>query len=111
MDDMDVLFGNKGGGISWYLLENEKGLILFTIRSIEVAVSVAVDSIIELHDMDQHKAKSFLDRSLLWKDLLYDKATVTELLEELTYLPLAITQAIAYLNRNQVSIAEYLTQL
>ncbi len=31
-----------------------------------------------------------------------------ELLRGLTYLPLAITQAAAYLNRNQVSIADYL---
>jgi hypothetical protein len=36
---------------------------------------------------------------------------LTELLDELTYLPLAIAQAAAYLNRNRMSIAKYLKLL
>ncbi|KAB5511617.1 major facilitator superfamily transporter [Coniochaeta sp. 2T2.1] len=41
------------------------------------------------------------------KDPTNDAASVTELLHELTCLPLAITQAATYLRRNKVSIAEY----
>ncbi|KAK3933804.1 hypothetical protein QBC46DRAFT_401195, partial [Diplogelasinospora grovesii] len=45
------------------------------------------------------------------KDLTNDAASVIELLYELTCLPLTITQAAAYLERNEVSIAEYLRLL
>jgi hypothetical protein len=112
-DDMDVLFGkpDAGGGISQHLPEHEKGLVLFTTRSREVAMSVAGSDIIELCEMDEHEAMSFLYKSVFQKDLLYDKSTATDLLKELTYLPLAITQVAAYLNRNQATVAEYLVLL
>jgi hypothetical protein len=63
-------------------------------------VLVAGSDIIELCEMDEHGAMSVLDKSLFRKDQLHDKSTVSELLKELTYLPLAITQAAAYLNKN-----------
>lgn len=69
---------------------------------------VAGSYIIELHKMNPPEAASFLEKSLIQKDLLRNEAGTLELLNELTYLPLAITQAAAYLNTNQVSIAEYL---
>jgi hypothetical protein len=40
-----------------------------------------------------------------------NEARVKELLDELTYLPLAIAQAAAYLDRNRLSVADYLTLL
>ncbi len=39
--------------------------------------------------------------------MLQDEAATAELLKELTYLPLAITQAAAYINIKQVPLAEY----
>jgi hypothetical protein len=117
-DDMDMLFGSSDvgggdarGGINHSLPESEKGVILFTTRSREVAVSVAGSDVVELHEMDEQEAIRFLEKSLIRKDLLRDHATVTELLGELTCLPLAITQAAAYLNTKQVPIAEYLELL
>jgi tetratricopeptide (TPR) repeat protein len=109
-DDMDMFFGNSDtpGGISEYLPENGQGLILFTTRSRGMAVSVADNNVVELQEMDAQEAASFLEKSLIRKDLLYDKISVIELLKRLTYLPLAITQAAAYINTNQVSIADYL---
>jgi tetratricopeptide (TPR) repeat protein len=112
-DDLDVLFksSDKPGGIVEYLPESEDGLILFTTRSREVAVSVAGSDVVELHEMDSQEAISFLEKSLIRKDLLRDTAAAAELLDELNHLPLAITQAAAYLNTNQVSVAEYLVLL
>jgi tetratricopeptide (TPR) repeat protein len=112
-DDLDVLFKSSGkpGGIVEYLPESEDGLILFTTRSREVAVSVAGSDVVELHEMDSQEAISFLEKSLIRKDLLRDTAAAAELLDELNHLPLAITQAAAYLNTNQVSVAEYLVLL
>jgi tetratricopeptide (TPR) repeat protein len=112
-DDLDVLFksSDKPGGAVEYLPESEDGLILFTTRSREVAVSVAGSDVVELHEMDSQEAISFLEKSLIRKDLLRDTAAAAELLDELNHLPLAITQAAAYLNTNQVSVAEYLVLL
>ncbi len=62
--------------------------------------------------MNKQEAVGFLAKSLARKHLLEDDAITTELLDELTYLPLAIAQAAAYLNRNKnTSIADYLLLL
>jgi len=112
-DDQEVLFGASGevGGVTSYLLESENGLTLFTTRHREIAVSLAGSEIIEIQEMDCQEAESFLTRSLTQKDLLNDRAIATELLNELTFLPLAIAQAAAYLNAMQISIREYLSFL
>ncbi|PVH98334.1 TPR-like protein [Periconia macrospinosa] len=79
-DDSDILFGTAGShGIVDYLPESEEGMTVYTTRIMDVAVS--------------------LTRG--------DTAT-KELLDELVYLPLAIAQAAAYLNRNRMTIAKYL---
>ncbi|KAL8329138.1 hypothetical protein RB597_004735 [Gaeumannomyces tritici] len=112
-DDADLLFGSPDmpGGLTDYLPESEDGLVLFTTRSREVAVSVAGSDVVELSEMDPQEAADYLKKLLIRKDLLRDEGESTKLLKELTYLPLAITQAAAYLNTIQVSIAEYLKLL
>jgi hypothetical protein len=67
--------------------------------------------VIELEAMDHQDAAAFLTRSLTRKDLLRNGATKTELLDELTCLPLAIAQAAAYLNKNGMSVAKYMQLL
>jgi hypothetical protein len=49
-----------------------------------------------------------LERSLVRKSLSYNYEIVMNLLTELEYLPLAITQAAVYININESSISEYL---
>ncbi|KAH6662247.1 P-loop containing nucleoside triphosphate hydrolase protein [Halenospora varia] len=112
-DDIDILLGSSDtpGGIIDYLPESERGLTLFTTRSRQVAVAIAGNDVVELCEMNLQEAESFLEKSLIQKDLLHDRAAMTKLLNELTYLPLAITQAAAYLNKNQVSLTEYLKLL
>ncbi|RSL73905.1 hypothetical protein CEP54_000128 [Fusarium duplospermum] len=113
-DDQDMVLGSLDGpgGIDQSLPESMDGRIMFTTRSREVATSVAGGEVIELQEMDLETASLFLRRSLVNKQLLNDTETVRELLEELNYLPLAITQAAAYLNaRNQVSVRRYLQLL
>ena len=108
-DDCDILFGSAdtGGGISEYLPESDNGITLFTTRSREVAVSVTGSDVIELHEMDPPEAAEFLEKSLVQNDGLRDDPATADLLKELTYLPLAITQAAAYINIKQVPLAEY----
>jgi tetratricopeptide (TPR) repeat protein len=112
-DDRDVLFGSADmlGGISEYLPESDDGLTLFTTRSREVAVLVTGCDVIELNAMDPPEAALFLEKSLIQKEMIRDEAATAELLKELTYLPLAITQAAAYINIRQVPLAEYVELL
>ncbi|KAL2141563.1 hypothetical protein VTI28DRAFT_2213 [Corynascus sepedonium] len=112
-DDKDILFGSADmpGGINAYLPESDDGLILFTTRSREVAVSVTGSDVIELHEMDPLEAADYLEKSLIQKEMVRDKVATAELLKQLTYLPLAITQAAAYINIKQVPVAEYLELL
>jgi tetratricopeptide (TPR) repeat protein len=109
-DDMEVVIRSKGKhGIHKYLPNSESGRVLFTTRSREVAVAVAAGSdIIDLQEMTQEEATAFVEISITRKELLQDEATTVELLQELTYLPLAIAQAVAYLNQNQISVRKYL---
>lgn len=102
VDDMDSF-----SGIDQYLPESERGWILFTTRSREVALSAVGSDVVELSGMSPHESMGLLEKSLIQKDLLHDNLVTSELLKELEYLPLAIAQAAAYLNRNQVSITTY----
>jgi len=112
-DDIDMIVGAAGrsSGLIDYLPQSENGRILFTTRSAEVAESVAESDVVELQDMDRQEAQQLLGKWLRHKSLLSDHTVTTELLYKLAYLPLAITQAAAYLNRNQVSVTEYLRLL
>lgn len=112
-DDMDILFGppDKPGGIYKYLPKSDNGFVLFTTRSREVAVAAAGSEVIDLHEMSPEEATRLFEKALIQKQLLQDETTTNELLEELTHLPLAITQAAAYLNQHQMSITKYLALL
>ncbi|KAI1767803.1 TPR-like protein [Hypoxylon sp. FL1150] len=112
-DNSELLFGSfdEPGGINGYLPQSNNGLILFTTRSREVAISAAGSDVIDLHEMNLEEATTFLGKTLTNKKLSEDETMVNELLQELTYLPLAITQAAAYLNRNQMTIEKYLALL
>ncbi|OQE46643.1 hypothetical protein PENCOP_c001G07899 [Penicillium coprophilum] len=108
-DDEDILFGAQlEDGIVEYLPESEDGFILFTSRHQKAAVALANSDVIELGQMSAWEATDFLGKSLTRKELLCDDSETTELLNELTHLPLAIAQAAAYLNENKISVSKYL---
>lgn len=95
-----------------YLPIRDDGLVLFTTRSAEIATSAARADRIELHQMTPKEAIDFLRRSLAHKELIKDEIAATKFLEELTYLPLAIVQAAAYLNCNpHLTIQRYIDLL
>lgn len=112
-DDEEILFGapNESGGVIDYLLESENGLTLITTRYRQIAVSLAGSEVVEIQEMNDDEAEDFLKKSLSRKELLQDRAVTAELLNELTHLPLAIAQAVAYLNAMQISLQEYLSLL
>ncbi|KAF4965107.1 hypothetical protein FSARC_7046 [Fusarium sarcochroum] len=109
-DDINVLNGpeDQNSGVAHFIPDSDSGRVLFTTRSREVAVQVAHENIIELSQMSSADAILLLQGSLIDKTQLDDDELVHELLQELTFLPLAISQAISYANTNQISLREYL---
>jgi tetratricopeptide (TPR) repeat protein len=100
-----------------YLPRSTQGSIIFTTRDRKAAVKLAPRHIIEVLEMDKAAAKELLQKCLINPDLtLIDHGTqvdrnVEALLAQLTYLPLAIVQASAYINENGISITDYLSLL
>ncbi|KAL4862232.1 nucleoside phosphorylase domain-containing protein [Aspergillus spectabilis] len=91
-DDMDMWFG---------------GCILFTTRNRKLAMKLASSFVIHVSELDAEAGLKILERTLIRQDLLDDnKATIT-LLEQLVFLPLAITQAAAYINSNDIKLSDY----
>ncbi|EFQ25647.1 phosphorylase superfamily protein [Colletotrichum graminicola M1.001] len=115
-DDSEILHGSSDDddGLNSYLPQSENGTTLFTTRLRDLAMSVADDAVVDLDAMNRDDAMKLLERSLHQQrqGLLQDSDSTLKLLDFLTHLPLAITQAAAYLNRNRhVSLARYLQLL
>lgn len=102
---------SKGGGLRGFLPQSEQGVIMFTTRSNKVAQYLRSTEIIEIPEMDEHKATKVLKNLLVNKSLLKDEENTRKLLERLTYLPLAIVQAASFINENMMSISSYVQLL
>ncbi|MCJ1390022.1 hypothetical protein MMC18_002880 [Xylographa bjoerkii] len=96
--------------LSRYLPSSQKGRILITTRDRRVGERLANrESPILIFPMTSSEAEALL-RSKTLPNVWSDKAAA-ELLEELAYLPLAITQAAAFISENGVSMSEYVSIL
>ncbi|KAG7433975.1 Regulatory protein AfsR [Fusarium oxysporum f. sp. raphani] len=108
-DDKELILGTaEQPGLEEYLPLSENGMILLTTRSGQVAGAFAQSDVIDIEKMDRGEATMLLEKSLMRKQLLQDEASVIELLTYLTFLPLAITQAAAYLNQTRAPVRTYL---
>ena len=112
-DDIDMLYkkayGDNGSfALIDYLPASRYGSIIFTTRTQKAAVKQAGNNIIKLYEMDQVEAKSVLEKSLVETDILKEEEAAVKLLELLTCLPLAIIQAAAFINANELSISAYI---
>ncbi|KAH7060965.1 kinesin light chain 1, partial [Paraphoma chrysanthemicola] len=95
--------------LSGCLPHSNSGTILFTTRSRKVAGDLTPSSVLELNDMSKAEARQLLARRLTKQALLDDETAVDELLAILTYLPLAIVQAAAFINNNDISVSGYIS--
>ncbi|KAH7061021.1 kinesin light chain 1 [Paraphoma chrysanthemicola] len=113
-DDSRVLLGTADNDamftrLSDCLPHSNSGTILFTTRSRKVAGDLTPSSVLELNDMSKAEAQQLLARRLTKQALLDDETAVDELLGILTYLPLAIVQAAAFINNNDISVSGYIS--
>jgi tetratricopeptide (TPR) repeat protein len=90
-----------------YLPQSKYGSILFTTRSRKAAAKLAGKNVVSIGEMDDTMAKHLLEKCLINRHLLIDEQTTMDLLEKLTHLPLAIVQAAAYINENQIALSDY----
>lgn len=61
--------------------------------------------------MNEEMTKLLLEKSLINQNLLNSQHDTLELLQQLTFLPLAIVQAAAYINKNGIAFSDYLLPL
>ncbi|KAF2190064.1 FabD/lysophospholipase-like protein [Zopfia rhizophila CBS 207.26] len=90
-----------------YLPKSKHGSILFTTRSRKAATKLAGKNVVSVGEMDETMAKDLLKKSLIDQDLFTSDRAAADLLQKLTNLPLAIVQAAAYINENQITLSEY----
>ncbi|KAF7155562.1 hypothetical protein CNMCM6106_004708 [Aspergillus hiratsukae] len=93
------------------LPQSEDGHILFTSRNRKLAVKLASPNVLSIPEMDYSTTKEIFEKLLIQKGLLQDGYATAALLEQLGFLPLAISQAAAYINENEISLSEYLSLL
>ena len=99
------------GGLRSFLPKSDQGAVIFTTRSTKVAQYLGVGDVFRIAELDEQKATKVLHNSLERKSLLNDTENTRQLLESLTYLPLAIVQAASFMNENEMSIASYVKLL
>lgn len=114
IDDMSVVDGtpDEPRGLLSCLPKHRHGRILFTTRTLKVAHNmVDPPNVVNLKEMSFDEGKRYMDMCLAQDpESQTDDANeaLSSLLERLDYLPLAMAQAVAYMNASRMSIREYL---
>ncbi|KAN0076626.1 hypothetical protein V8E54_006768 [Elaphomyces granulatus] len=103
LDDMNIWTTPEASSpaLKTYIPQSKYGFVLFTTRNQQLATSLVGPEVISIHEMDDKMAT----------DLVNDPQTTTQLLCQLSCLPLAIIQAASYMNQNGISVATYLSLL
>ncbi|KAL4960362.1 nucleoside phosphorylase domain-containing protein [Aspergillus stella-maris] len=89
---------------------SENGHVLFTFRNRQLALKLAGPNVVSVPNVDQ-KSKEIFRKLLMREDLLQEDYQTSALLEQLAFLPLAISQAAAYINQTEISLARYMSLL
>ncbi|KAK6832630.1 hypothetical protein RU639_004351 [Aspergillus parasiticus] len=111
-DDMDMWTqgSNSAPALKDLMPRTEQGRIIFTTRNRKLAVKLAPYEISVLK-VDEETGIKMLQMALPGEDLSDDRETAVALLSQLTFLPLAIMQAAAFIKENSISLGDYLTLL
>lgn len=115
--DDEALWGtpaNRDSGTSTlrsYLPSTKHGSVLITTRTRQVAVTLAGKELVNLAEPSAEVASGMFVGLLEDQTLAGDHLTISTLLEKLTFLPLAITQAASFINMTQISAKSYLNLL
>ena len=109
VDDRSVFFKrhpHTRKALREYVPQTSKGSILYTTRNRDIGMDLALDrEPITVPSMDAQEARALLGQRLRTESTETEQL---ELLGELVYLPLAISQAVAYMAKRRKSVAEYI---
>jgi len=107
-DDIEILEpSTRSDSLLRYLPESRLGVTIFTTRISSVAQRLARSDVLRLKTPTRDEAAELLEKAIVNAESLRDPTAVTNFLTELDHLPLAITQAAAFININEMSIPEY----
>jgi tetratricopeptide (TPR) repeat protein len=112
-DDTDMWVGDSAGTIELanFLTPSKHGHILFTTRNQKLAVRLASPFVVNVSEPDAETGVIILKEALQQKELLKNNNKTISLLKQLAFLPLAITQAAAYIRSNEITLADYIALL
>ncbi|KAL2801754.1 TPR-like protein [Aspergillus granulosus] len=112
-DDIDMWAGGSSAttGVTKFVPQGEQGCILFTTCNRKVAVKLASPFVIDISEPDAETGMEILEKAVIRKDLLANRDATITLLQQLMFLPLAITQAAAYINTNDLKVTDYIALL
>jgi hypothetical protein len=94
-----------------YLPQSELCSIIFTTSSRNIARALASQNIVELRELAPDLALRMLDNYLSTPISQSEQREAELLLQELSYLPLAIVQAAAYMNVRSTTLQNYQSEL
>ncbi len=116
-DDLDTFFarpistvaeGKPTLPLKDYLPQSSTGLLLITTRDKRMSARLAgTQASVVVHPMSYPEAQELLESQMGHPDSLNTNDSKT-LIDALEYIPLAITQAAAFINENSISLTEYL---
>ncbi|PVH90952.1 putative kinesin light chain [Periconia macrospinosa] len=113
-DDKDVWFSKTSTHpLVDFVPVSSRGCALLTTRNEQVAINFAHKNIIKVDEMDVDTSKQMLRKLLLREETVDDCVTTERLLDKLSFIPLAVAQAAAFLNEyhHEAGIAKYLSLL
>ncbi|CEL09228.1 hypothetical protein ASPCAL12367 [Aspergillus calidoustus] len=96
----------QGPPLEDFLPRSRKGRIVFTTRNRKLAMKLAPFDLVPIPDVDEATAFQIMQK-MLGRDLVAEGAA-RALLEQLAFLPLAITQASSYIVENGLDLSTYL---
>lgn len=107
-DDVSVLLGVDR--LIDYIPHSRKGSIVFTTRTRVAAIKLA-ESVLALGKLEKAEAREILGKRLLQKHQyqLEDEEMTDEFLNVLAFLALAIVQAVAFINTNDIPLSDYVS--
>lgn len=115
-DDMDMWMKDDGdrrapSALKTCIPESPQGFVLFTTRNRKLAVKLAASGVITIREMNEETAIHMLQKTLIEPGFLDDREPTIDLVQKLTCLPLAISQAAAYINENGLTVVDYVSLL
>lgn len=107
--DMWMSSSDRSPALKTFLPHGEAGHVIFTTRNRKLAVKLASSEIVSIPEMDEETATKTFQKALIDPSLLDNYDTTIAFLNQLTFLPLAINQAAAYINENDLRLGDYIS--